>query len=241
MPLPRHASFIQTRWSMVRRAVDDQASGSQLALGQLCQNCWYPIYAFIRRSGKSAEDAEDLCQGFFERVIRTRLLASADPEKGRLRTFLLSCLKHYMADQHDRNLAQKRGAGKVVEFSALSAEEQYLAEPVDTVTPDRLYQRQWALQIISTSMQELESTYQSEGKAALFTALKPFLGFSQSSEPNYQTVADALGLNLNTLKSHIRRLRERWRDTIRAQVAATLDDPTPDEIKAELRELLGSC
>lgn len=226
---------------MVRRAVDEQASGSQRALGQLCQNCWYPIYAFIRRSGKSAEDAEDLCQGFFERVIRTRLLAAADPGKGKLRTFLLSCLKHYMADEHDRASAQKRGGGKVVEFSALSAEEQYLAEPVDAVTPDRLYQKQWALQIIATAMQDVESTYRADGKAELFAALSPFLGFSQSSEPNYQITADRLGLNLNTLKSHIRRLRERWRDCVTTQVAATLDNPTPEEIKAELRELMGSC
>lgn len=159
MPPPRHASFVQTQWTLVRRAADEQASGFQMALGQLCQNCWHPIDAFIRRSGKLAEDAEDLCQDFFERVIRTRLLASADPEKGKLRTFLLSCLKHYMADEHDRASAQKRGGGRVVEFSALSAEEQYLAEPADTATPDRLYQRQWALQIIATAMQDVESAY----------------------------------------------------------------------------------
>lgn len=224
---------------MVRRAVDEQSTGSQAALEQLCQNCWYPIYAFIRRSGKSATDAEDLCQGFFERVLRARLFAAADPEKGKLRTFLLTCLKRYMADEHDRTLAGKRGSGRIVDFSSLSAEEQYLAEPVDTVTPDRLYQRQWALQIIASSMKSVESTYRDEGKGDLFTALSPFLGFSQSTEPNYQDTADQLGLNLNTLKSHIRRLRERWKDEVMAQVAATLDDPTPEEIKAELRELTG--
>lgn len=239
MLTPRHASFIQTQWSMVRRAVDEQSTGSRAALEQLCQNCWYPIYAFIRRSGKSAEDAEDLCQGFFQRVLSARLFAAADPEKGKLRTFLLTCLKRYMADEHDRALAGKRGSGKVVEFSALSAEEQYLAEPVDTATPDRLYQRQWALQIIASSMHSVKAAYHNEGKGDLFTALSPFLGFSQSTEPNYQTTADQLGLNLNTLKSHIRRLRERWKDEVMAQVAATLDDPTPEEIKAELRELTG--
>lgn len=237
---PHPASFMQTQWTQVRRAVDEQAMGSQEALGQLCRNCWYPIYAFIRSSGKSPEDAEDLCQGFFERVIRTRLLASADPEKGRLRTFLLTCLKRYMADEHDRVMAQKRGAGRVVEFDSLSAEEQYLAEPRDMVTPDRLYQRQWALQIIEHAMKSVQAAWLEEGKAALFTALQPYLGFSQSNEPNYQATADQLGLNLNTLKSHIRRLRERWRQEIMTQVAATLDNPTPEQIKEELRELTGS-
>lgn len=222
---------------MVRRAVDEQSTGSRAALEQLCQNCWYPIYAFIRRSGKSAEDAEDLCQGFFQRVLSARLFAAADPEKGKLRTFLLTCLKRYMADEHDRILSQKRGGGRVVEFDSLSAEEQYQAQPVDTTTPDRLYQKQWALQIIDSAMMSVENTWQQEGKGGLFNVLKPFLGFSQSTEPNYQATADQLGLNLNTLKSHIRRLRSRWRDEVMAQVAATLDDPTPEEIKAELREL----
>lgn len=223
----------------MRRAVDEQAPGSRAALESLCSNCWYPIYAFIRRSGKPAADAEDICQGFFERVLRMRLFAVADPEKGRLRTFLLTCLKRYMADEHDRAQAGKRGSGRVVVFSSLRAEELYLAEPVDIATPDRLYQRRWVLQLIDTAMHEVQEAYEAEGKASLFTALSPFLGFSQSSEPNYQECADRLGLNLNTLKSHIRRLRERWRREVMTQVAATLDDPTPQEIKDELRELKG--
>ncbi|MEQ1750834.1 MAG: hypothetical protein ABL974_15505 [Prosthecobacter sp.] len=130
---------LSRQWSLVRRAVDEQAPGSSAALESLCQSCWYPIYAFIRRSGKSAAAAENLCQGFFERVLSTRLFVAADPEKGRLRTFLLTFLKRYMVDEHDRVQAGKRGSVRVVDFSSLSAEELYLAEPVDIATPDRLY------------------------------------------------------------------------------------------------------
>jgi DNA-directed RNA polymerase specialized sigma24 family protein len=233
-----HASFAQTHWSVVRRAADAGEPGSRQALEMLCESCWYPIYAFVRRSGKSPEDAEDLTQGFLQRLIEKNLFASADREKGRLRTFLLACLKLYMADERDRAMAEKRGGGRVTTFSAEWAEDQFVKEPVDDLTPDRLYQRRWALSLLQSTVQTLEQRYAADGKAEIFTALSPFLGFSNTVE-KYDRLAARLGMNLNTLKSHIRRLREDWRATLMDQVARTLDEPTPENIKAEFAELEG--
>lgn len=234
---PRH-SFLTTRWSVVHRAAARAEPEAAAALAQLCAACWFPIYAYIRRSGKSAHDAEDLTQGFFARLLEKNFLASADGDKGRLRTFLLTCVQRHLADEHDRAQAQKRGGGRVIELEALAAEERYAAEPVDRLTPDRCYQRRWALGMIDVAMSTLRERYAAEGKLALFEKLRPFLGFSADAAENYEAVATALGLKLNTVKSHIRRLREAWRDLLQQQVAATLDEPTPEAIKAELAELI---
>ena len=231
-------SFLTTHWSVVRRAASQDAPGAPAALAQLCEVCWFPIYAFIRRSGKSAHDAEDLTQGFFARLLEKNFLASADGDKGKLRTFLLTCVRNYLADEHDRDMTQKRGGGRVVELDALAAEERYAAEPVDPLTPDRCFQRRWALGMVETAMDTLRVQYVTDGKGDLFEKLRPFLGFSASAEENYEAVAAALGLKLNTLKSHIHRLREQWRDLLKQQVAATLDEPTPENIKAELAEMI---
>lgn len=233
----RH-SFLTTHWSVVRRAAARDEPEATAALAQLCAACWFPIYAFIRRSGKDVPDAEDLTQGFLARLIEKNFLASADGDKGRLRTFLLTCVQRYLADEHDRDVTQKRGGGRVVALDALAAEERYAAEPVDPLTPDRCFQRRWALGIIDTAMDTLRAQYAAEERAALFETLRPFLGFSSDGEQNYESVAAALGLKLNTVKSHIHRLREQWRDLVKQQVAATLDEPTPENIKAELAELI---
>jgi DNA-directed RNA polymerase specialized sigma24 family protein len=238
---PKHAaaSFLTIRWSMVRQAAAKDEPGSQRALAELCKSYWYPIYAYIRRTGQSPHDAEDLTQGFFARLLQKNFLAVADKEKGRPRAFLLTCVKCHLADEHDRAMTQKRGAGKVTTFTSTWAEERYAAEPVENLTPDRLYQRRWALTLLDATLETLEKEFALDGNAELFTALRPYLGFSASVEENYQATADRLGMNLNTLKSHIHRLRERWKDAIMAQVASTLDDPTSDNIKAELSELVG--
>ncbi|MDR3405503.1 MAG: RNA polymerase sigma factor [Chthoniobacter sp.] len=232
-------SFRTTRWTVVRRAVGSDDTAAWQALATLCAGYWYPIYAFIRRSGKGPHDAEDLTQGFILRLLEKGILADADPAKGKLRTFLLSCVRHYLSDEHDRASAQKRGAAVTSSFDAVQAEERYAIEPVDDVTPDRLFQRRWALTLLEQTLQTLAEEYGAEGKADLFAALRPFLGFGTGVAKSYEELAPLLGMPIGTLKNHVFRMRERWRALLMERVAATLDDPTPEEIRAELSELIG--
>ena len=231
-------SFHTTRWTVVRQAANDADPAARQALATLCETYWYPVYAFIRRSGKSAHDAEDLTQGFFARLLEKHILAAADPAKGTLRAFLLTCARRYLADDHDRAMAQKRGAAVLVSFDPARAEETYATEPVDHLAPDRLYQRRWALTILDHSFDLLRAEYTADGKAALFDTLRPFLGFGPDPEKRYDEIATATGTPVATLKTRVFRLRQRWRELLFEQVAATLDTPTEIEIKAELGELL---
>ena len=209
------------------------------ALSVLCEGYWYPIYAFIRRSGKSPHDAEDLTQGFFARLLEKEMLATADPAKGKLRTFLLSCVRNFLADEHDRASAQKRGAALLSSFDAVQAEERYAIEPVDNVTPDRLFQRRWALALLEQTLETIAAEYAAEGKAELFAALRPFLGFGKGAAKSYEELVTELGVPIGTLKNHVFRMRKRWRKLLLDQVAATLDEPTEEEVRAELSELIG--
>jgi RNA polymerase sigma-70 factor (ECF subfamily) len=232
-------SFNTTRWSVVRQAVGKNDAQAQQALSELCEAYWYPLYAYIRRSGKSAHDAEDLTQSFFARLLEHDILASANPDKGKLRTFLLTCVRHFLSDEHDRAMAQKRGAGLLTSFDAAFAEQRYASEPADHLSPDRLFQRRWAITVLDFSLQTLAAEFTGQGKAEMFAAMRPFLGFGTEPERRYEEVAASLGMAMGTVKSHVFRLRQRWRELLFEQVAATLDDPTPEEIKAELSELLG--
>ena len=232
-------SFHTTRWSVVRRAAGGSDTVARQALAAFCSGYWYPIYAFIRRSGKSPHDAEDLTQGFFARLVAKDILASADPSKGKLRTFLLSCVRHFLADEHDRARAEKRGAALLMSFDAVEAEERYAIEPVDDLSPDRLFQRRWALTLLDQTLHALSEAYSAQGKAQTFEALRPFLGFGSKVAKSYEELSPELGVPIGTLKNQVFRMRERWREMLMEQIAATLDDPTPEEIRAELSELLG--
>lgn len=236
----KNASFTQTHWSQVRSAGNHLDPKNQAALATICQSYWYPIYAYIRRSGRGIHDSEDLTQSFFAMVIRKNLLATADPQKGRLRSFLLQCLQHFLSDTHDRDTALKRGAGKVLDFSSVGAEEMYANEPRDHADPERIYQRRWALQMLGKVMKQLAREYTETGKESLFEGLSPFLDMGHDKDQSYQATADTLGMNLNTLKGNIRRLRIRWKELLMDHVASTLADPTPENIKIELTELLRS-
>jgi DNA-directed RNA polymerase specialized sigma24 family protein len=232
--------FLPTHWSVVRRAVAAKEPGAAKALATLCESWWYPIYAYIRRAGQAPHNAEDLTQGFFEKLLASNLLAAADPAKGRLRTFLLTCVNRFMADEHDRTIAGKRGGGSVVNWSSVRAEERYAAEQVDDMTPDRLYQRRWALTVLDTTLWLLSEQYAAAGKENLFEVLQPFLGFGHEAPESYEAVASRLGMNTSTLKSHVRRLRLDWRKILMGQVAGTLDEPSSDNVRDEMAELMDS-
>ena len=237
-PQANPQSFQTTHWSTVQRAVSADDAEAMQALSGLCEAYRYPIYAFIRRSGKSPHDAEDLTQGFFALLLKNAMLAAADPAKGRLRSFLLACVRNFLADEHDRARARKRGAAVLTSFDALRAEERYAAEPVDDLSPDRLFQRRWALAVLDHCLHLIGEEFAAQGKAELFAALRPFLGFGAEAERSYEELAPALGIPVGTLKNHVFRMRKRWRELLFEQVAGTLDKPTPEDIKGELSELL---
>ncbi len=237
-PQPR-PSFQATRWSLVRAAASHGDSGeASKALTQICEVCWYPVYAYIRRAGNSEHDAQDLTQSFFAKLIEKDILAAADPSRGKLRSFLLTCVGNFLHHEHERSIAAKRDVRLLTSFDAQSAEERYRHEPVDRLTPDRLYQRRWALTLLESTLELLQKEYDSTDKATLFHELRPFLGFGTVTTRSYEEIATQLSMPLGTLKNHIFRLRQRWRDLLFEQVAATLDEPTSDDIKAELSELM---
>lgn len=231
-------SFQTTRWSLVRQANGTVNDEAVQALAALCESYWYPVYAYIRRSGHGPHDAEDLTQGFFAKLLEKGTLAHADPAKGRLRTFLLTCVRNYLHNEHERASAQRRGVHLLTSFDAGWAEERFACEPADDLTPDRIYQRRWALTLLEFTLQVLEQEYSADGKRELFTALRPCLGFTKEKAPNYAELAERLACSEGAVKTQVFRLRQRWREILFQQVSITLDDPTSNAIKDELGELL---
>ena len=162
------------------------------ALAILCETYWFPIYAFIRRSGIKPQDAQDLTQGFFCRLVKTNFLAAADPAKGKLRSFLLACVSNYLADERDRAGAQKRGAAVLVTLNPDLAERRYKTEAFDNLAPDRLFQRQWALSMLEHTMELLGQEFEESNKKEIFLALRPFLGFAPQPEKGYEEISREL-------------------------------------------------
>jgi RNA polymerase sigma-70 factor (ECF subfamily) len=236
---PAHKVFKTTRWTIVRQAIDGEGVDAHQALANLCEIYWYPLYAYVRRSGLKPEEAEDATQNFFFRLLDKQILHAADPAKGRLRSFLLACLRNHLADERDRAMAKKRGASLVVSFDPAVAERIYLADAIEQLTPDQLYQRRWALSLLEASMEVLADEYRDAGQQNIYAALRPFLGFSAGPERRYDEVAADLAMPVGTIKSHVHRMRKRWRDILFERVGDTLNNPTPEDIKDELRELMG--
>ena len=229
------AMFATTHWSVVLRAGHESGAEGDTALEALCRGYWYPLYAYIRRLGHSPHDAQDLTQSFFAYLLEKRLLTKADPESGRFRSFLLGSLKNFMANEWRKQNAQKRGASQTISFDAQDAEQRYAVEPADETNPQSLYEQAWAVAVLEQAATSLEKEYRAGGKHGLFDQLAPFLQ-GERSDLTYTGIGTQLGMTEGAVKVAVHRLRQRYRELLRAAVANTVADPL--EVDGELRHLL---
>ena len=228
--------FAATHWSQVLNAGGGDSPQARDALEGLCAAYWFPLYAHVRRRGHKPEDACDLTQEFFASLLRRNSLARVGPEKGRFRTFLLTSLNYFLADQADHRNAARRGGGRPpVELDALAAEERYAVEPATNDTPDKAFDRHWAAALMLRAVDRLRREHDSAGKAEQFGRLGVFLG--RDPEPGeYDALAAPLGVTANAIAAAVHRLRVRLRELALAEAAETLGNPA--EAEAELRALL---
>jgi RNA polymerase sigma factor (sigma-70 family) len=231
--LPGSSRFPTTRWSLVVAAGEPQGKEARPALASLCENYWYPLYAYLRRRGYPADQAQDLTQEFFTRVLEGRYLDRADPEKGRFRSFLLTSLKFFVADEQDRQRAHKRGGGAVLQLEFSSGEDHYQREPAHNETPERIFERSWALAVLDRVVERLRNEFVHHGSPEHFGRLKVFL-LGHSDAP-YATLAREMNTSEGALKVAIHRLRKRYRELFRQEIADTVADP--GEVESELRFL----
>ncbi len=231
-----NATFATTHWSVVLEAGSPESPQSAAALEHLCCTYWYPLYAYVRRQGHSAEDAQDLTQGFFAHLLREDFLRGVGPEKGRFRSFLLACLNHFLADNRDRARAAKRGRGRpLISLDAALAEQRYDQEPADRLTPEIAYERCWAATLLEHAQTRLAGDYAARGKTDLLHHLQEF-PLGERGERPFRDCAVRLGVSESALKSAVHRMRLRYRELVREEVAHTVNDP--DEVEAEIRHLI---
>jgi RNA polymerase sigma-70 factor (ECF subfamily) len=229
--------FATTRWSLVAAAQDPAASDAQAALAELCSAYWYPVYAYVRRRGHDHHAAQDLTQGFFARLLEKNDLAAADRTRGRFRSFLLTACQHFLANRHDNDTAKKRGGGRAhLSLDFADADGRYAREPADETTPERVFDRQWALGVLDKTLTGLREEYVESGRAKLFDALKDCL--TGEADASYAALAGQLGMTEGAVKVAVHRLRQRYRDRLRAAIAETV--ATPEEVDGEIRDLFAA-
>ena len=242
-PPPRGAavtsdSFATTRWTLVLTAAADGSSQARGAMAELCALYWYPLYAFIRRKGHDADQAQDLTQGFFARILERNIVGTADPQRGRFRSYLLGALQHFLADEHDRSRALKRGGGHTTLSRDIeTAEQRYALEPTHDTTPERLFDRKWAATVITLVMADLARQYTAQGNARVFERLKPFL----VSDPVDRTQAEAaaeIGMTPAAARVALHRMRQRYGELLRDHIARTVASPA--EVDDEIRDLFAA-
>jgi RNA polymerase sigma factor (sigma-70 family) len=227
--------FATTHWSVVLTAGQSTDSQASEALERLCRTYWYPLYAYIRRRGHGHEDAQDLTQGFLLQLLERKSFARVDRERGRFRSFLLASLNYYLADQRDHAGAIKRGAGQVpFSLDASAAAERYQLEPPDNDSPDRLFERRWALALLDQVLQRLGQEFQEAGKGTLFQRLQDFLVKGQA-EAKYPDAAADLGMSVEAVRKAAQRMRQRYYELFREEIAHTVGHA--GEVEDELRYL----
>jgi len=226
--------FATTHWSQVI-AASGLSPAADAALGHLCEAYWYPVYAFARRSGHSVDDASDLTQAFFTRVLEKHYLKDARPERGRFRSFLLAAFRHFLSNDRDWRMALRRGGRQPhVPLDVGTGEERYQLEPADGLTPELVYERRWTLAVLDKAMARLSFKYEQSGRRDLFTSLALHL---VGDEPaSYRELADRLGVSEGSLRVAVHRLRKEYRATLRETIAETVE--RDDDVDDELRYLL---
>jgi RNA polymerase sigma-70 factor (ECF subfamily) len=230
--------FATTHWSVVLAARARGEPQAEEALSALCRTYWYPLYAYIRRRGHSAEDAQDLTQAFFTRLLEKNDLAQVDPQKGRFRSFLLAACNHFLSNERDRQKAQKRGGGRAaLSLDWSDAEGRYLVEPADGLTPERLFERRWALTLLDQVLTRLRAEYAERGKEHLFDALRGAMA-GEPDAASYRDSARQLGLSEGAVKVAIHRLRQRYRELLRDEIGRTVG--APEQIDDEVRDLFAA-
>lgn len=228
------ARFQTTQWSVILRA----EQGAEEALVHLCRNYWTPLYAYARRRGNSAHEAEDLTQGFFAHILEHRSFAGVAPSKGRFRTFLLVSLKNFLENENRRDRALKRGGGRfIISWDHLSSGARDAVASDESLTPEKAYDREWAVTLVSRVIKQLEKECQAARKTELFDALKSTLTGDANTQ-SYQQLANQLKMTEGAVKVSAHRLRRRFGELLREQVQRTVADPS--QVEDELREILAS-
>ena len=227
--------FPTTRWTLVATASAMNQPDAREALAQLCEAYWYPVYAFIRRKGHSADDAQDLAQGFFVQVLSGTFLDRADQGRGAFRAFLIHAIKYFLADAYDKTHALKRGAGKAaLPFETPDGERRYQREPAHGETPERIFERRWAMAVLERAMDTIRQEFVRGGRLDHFQQLQPFLA-NQATVP-YAQLAAKLEISESALKAGIHRIRKKYREALRAEVESTV--ASSEQVDAELRYLI---
>lgn len=230
--------FATTHWSDVLSAGEDSSPAARQALEQLCASYWYPLYSYVRRNGHRPHDAQDLVQGFFARFLERKYLRHADRNRGRFRTFLLSSLKNFLINECNKANREKRGGGRqIISLDAEKTETRFLAEAVDERTPDKAFERQWAIAVLDRVLDQLQTECAGAERGPVFGELKSRL-IGEDQESSYAEIGKRLGMTEGNLKVTVHRLRRRYRELLRGEIARTVDGP--DAIDEEIRDLFAA-
>jgi RNA polymerase sigma-70 factor (ECF subfamily) len=230
----RSRVFATTHWSVVLAAGQSDVPQARDALEKLCRTYWYPLYAYVRRRGYSPADAEDLTQAFFVWLLERNWLGRADQQRGRFRSFLLTSISNFLANEWNKARTQKRGGGRIVSLQRDEAETRCAREPMDHLTPEQSFEWRWALTLLDQVMNRLSVEFAQDGKTELFEALKPCLLGERTTQP-YAALASKLAMTEGSVKVAVHRMRQRYRQLLRAEIANTV--ATPEEVEEELRYL----
>jgi DNA-directed RNA polymerase specialized sigma24 family protein len=230
--------FATTHWSLVLAAGERGSATAEEALARLCSSYWFPVFAFVRRQGHSADEAQDLTQGFFARIIEKGDIASADRSRGRFRSFLLTACQHFLSNERDRDRAKKRGGGqRPLSIDVVTAEGRYERALAHSETPERLYERQWCLTLLAGVVDDLRAEYAAAGKEEVFDRLKDYLTVDEGAGSHADAARD-LGMTPGAVKVAVHRLRRRYREALLTHVAATVESPR--DVEDEIRHLLAT-